>query len=288
MNVILEEHIVDHPKESLRIYDYLPGKLNIITTRKGIKKALQKGRVLVNKKRAYSGDYIYKGDCIQLLELKHLPHRVYTKAIEVLYEDDFCAVVLKPAGMIVSGNQFKTLQNTLPFNLKESKVKDKLPWPLPIHRLDAQTSGLVIIAKTYAARIKLGQLLENKMIYKRYNAIVQGYIQCQGTLNRSINGKSCLTHFKSLKTQPNKRNGHLTLLDLVPVTGRTHQLRIHLSGIGCPILGDKRYGEKGNTLKHKGLFLCAVEVSFNHPMTDKKINVSIQMPSKFNRFLPYE
>lgn len=284
MPEIIETHKVTAVPPKTRIYDYLPGRLSIITTRKGIKKALQNGLILLNKKQAKSGDYIKEKDEIELLQKEFNPNKIYNIKIPILFEDEHLAVVKKPAGMVVSGNRFKTLHNTLPFNLTASKQEDKLPWPLPIHRLDAATSGLVVIAKTYSCRVALGKLLENRKIKKEYHAIVQGKLTSKGLLNSAVQGKEALTLFETLEVIPNLRNNYVTHLKLWPLTGRKHQLRIHLSRLGFPIMGDQVYGKRGNTLLKKGLFLVATKVSFKHPVNQEIVTVSIDIPNKFNRF----
>lgn len=282
---VIETHEVKAIPSKTRIYDYLPGKLSIITTRKGIKKALQNGLVLINKKRAKSGDYIKSGDQIDLLQKDISPNKIYKTKINVMYEDEHLAIVHKPAGLVVSGNRYKTLHNALPFNLDPSKEHDSLPWPLPIHRLDAPTSGLVIIAKTYSSRVTLGEMIEQRKIHKGYEAIIQGKLSCYGLLNTNVQGKEAMTKFKSVEVIPDLRNDFVTRVKLWPVTGRKHQLRIHLSRLSFPIMGDKTYGMKGNILLKKGLFLAATEVAFKHPKTGVEIEVAIPAPSKFKRFL---
>lgn len=267
-----------------RIYDYLPGKLETIRTRKGIKKALSKRNVLLNDTPAHSGDYVKKGDIITLLEPDISLHKVFPLKVTVHYEDDWLAIVEKPAGLITSGNYYKTLHNCLPHNLTQSPQKDALPYPLTIHRLDKSTSGLVIIAKTYASRVALGQLLEKKAFQKYYYAIVQGYLNASGELNSPIGEKSALTSFQTICAVPCKRNGSLTLIRLSPITGRTHQLRIHLARLGYPIYGDQLHGDPNNTKKNKGLFLFAYRLTFKHPITAKIIDVTAPTPQKFLRY----
>jgi len=206
----------------------------------------------------------------------------------VVYEDDHMAVINKPAGISVSGNLFKTVVNTLSFNLKESSEKDKLNWPLPVHRIDNPTRGLLIVAKTKTASIKLGQAFEKKQIEKKYHAVVKGETPIEGTIETSIDGKVSVSNYLKLDSSSSLKNKQLTLLELEPKTGRTHQLRIHCSSIGHPILGDNLYGEEGNTLKHKGLFLAAVSLSFKHPITNEQLDISIPTPSKFLKRLANE
>ncbi len=280
---IIEQHIVKLSCDKERIYDYLPGKLETITTRKGIKKALRQGRILLNSKKAKSGDYINSTDVISLLEREVVPFKVFPAAIEIIYEDEYLAVVNKPAGLLTSGNAYKTLHNTLPHNLKKSSKQDALPWPLPIHRLDKPTSGLVIIAKTYESRVLLGRMMEEHQIHKTYFALVQGQIKCSGILNSPIDEKKAVTYFNTEAIFPCTKNGFLSLLKLRPKTGRKHQLRIHLARLGYPILGDTEHGNPENTLLHKGLFLVAKELNFLHPISKKELSLELPLPKKFVR-----
>ncbi|RFC53725.1 RluA family pseudouridine synthase [Brumimicrobium aurantiacum] len=286
--VQIEKLIVeDHPTK-VRIYDYLVGKLTTISSRKGIKKALSRNQVYLNGDLAKSGDFVRQGDAIVICENEIVQHKDFDIELNVVYEDDELAVVEKPSGIPVSGNTFKTLQNALPQHLKLSQAFDYLPAPLPVHRLDLLTHGLVVVAKTHSTRINLGKQFEKREVSKKYHAIVQGRLQGKGSLNTSIEGKQAKTYFHSLGVYPSVKNKWISLIELSPVSGRKHQLRIHLSRLGFPIIGDQRYGEKGNTLKHKGLFLAAVGIQFQHPKSGEIIDLNIPAPNKFQRFLERE
>lgn len=287
--IVVEKHIVSGlSNDKTRIYDYLPGKFEIISTRKGIKKAFQRKQILLNGVYAKSADFIKNNDEIKLLEKNITDHKVYDFKLEIIYEDDEIAVVVKPSGLVVSGNKFKTLQNALSSNLKPSNSKDKLPNPLTTHRIDAQTYGLVIAAKTYSSRIKMGELFEKRKIHKTYHAIVQGKLNGSGVLNTVVQDKSAETLFTSLKIIDSVKNRHISLLELSPSTGRKHQIRIHLARLGFPIVGDKLYGAKENTLKHKGLFLVATSLVFQHPKSGELLNIRIDVPQKFQNLLKRE
>lgn len=284
----IEKLTVGVVDQTTRIYDYLVGKLVTISSRKGIKKALSREQITLNDNQAHSGDYVHEGDEIKVYENKVVEHRIFEIDLNVIFEDDELAIVEKPAGIPVSGNTFKTLQNALPHHVSKSSAKDYLPIPLPVHRIDALTHGIVVVAKTHSSRIELGRLFENREVQKYYKAIVQGRLEGRGTLNTPIDGKNALTHYESLNVFPSVKNDWTSLLKLSPVTGRKHQLRIHLSRLGFPIIGDKHYGEKGNTLKHKGMFLAAIGISFQHPKTLENLLFEIELPNKFDRFLKRE
>lgn len=287
--IVLEKHVVSGlTNDKTRIYDYLVGKFEIISTRKGIKKAFKRKQILLNGLHARSGTYLKNNDKIELLELNVNENKVFKTDLDVLFEDDEIAIVVKPAGLIVSGNKFKTLQNALQPNLKQSKAKDKLPIPLTTHRLDSQTSGLVIVAKTYSSRIELGEMFEKRKVHKFYHAIVQGKLEGSGKLNSAVQEKSAETLFQSLRIIDSVKNDYISLLKLCPITGRKHQIRIHLANLGFPIVGDKLYGDQNNVLKHKGLFLAATSLEFNHPKTGKLLSFDILLPEKFSTFMKRE
>lgn len=222
---------------------------------------------------------------IELLSPQPVPPKAYSLPLEVILEDEHLAVIHKPAGILVSGNAFRTIVNALQGNLKPSEAADALPWPRPVHRLDHGTSGLLLVAKTSRALVSLGQQFESRTVQKRYRAVVIGKPQQSGTVESPIDGKEALTEYQLVRSVPSKRSGHLSLLDLFPRTGRRHQLRIHMASLGHPILGDKEYGIEGMILKGKGMFLAAVELQFTHPVTDREVVCKIEQPGKFERFL---
>ncbi|HLW30368.1 MAG TPA: RluA family pseudouridine synthase [Brumimicrobium sp.] len=286
--IVIESIRVKDSEESTRIYDYLVGKLETISSRKGIKKALSRKQITLNDKLAHSGDYVSIDDVIKLYEKEIVNLPYFDIDLNVVFEDNELAIVEKPAGIPVSGNAYKTLQNALPDHLMVSTAKDYLSIPLPVHRLDALTHGIVIIAKTHSTRVALGRMFEKRLVNKHYVAIVQGRLEGRGELNTMVDGKSALTKFESIATYPSVKNEWTSFLKLSPITGRKHQLRIHLSKLGFPIIGDQLYGEEGNTLKYKGMFLAAVGISFVHPKTNKALFFEIEAPNKFKRFLERE
>jgi len=237
---------------------------------------------------ADTGKWVQAGQVIQLMEPERKPVKVFELHLPILFEDEYMAVIDKPAGIVVSGNQYRTIQNALPYNLSISKVEDALPCPMPAHRLDHATSGLLLIAKTRKARVVLGTQFEDKQIKKKYQAIVIGQTPVSGAIDFPIDGKITHTRFEKNQIVRSLKNDYLTLLDLYPTTGRTHRLRIHLANSGWPILGDKLYGQEGMILKNKGLFLTAVGLSFPHPITEDLISITKDAPAKFGLLLDRE
>lgn len=281
---ILDSHTVSEANHQERLSDlaFLAFQ-KIIPSKKGIKKAIKLGCLLVDGQTGDSGWRIKSGQRIDLLADYSKVPKIYALDIPVLYEDDHVAVLNKPAGLVVSGNAFRTLYNTLGHNIQKSSLQDALPYPTPCHRLDKATSGCILIAKTKTAQIEIGNQFANKEIQKEYVCIVHGLIDEKGTINLPINGQVALSTFKSVKKIWTSSGDIWSIVQLHPQTGRTHQLRIHLSAIGHPILGDKLYGKKGNILLHKGLFLCAKAISYT--MAGEYNSISLELPKKFNRII---
>ncbi len=279
---ILETHIVPAIDQKVRLQEYGINMFKTITTKSALKKAIKRSEILIDGKVADTAHWIEEGQEIHLVEssLKS-SGKIFKLKLEVVYEDDFLAVVNKPAGFPTSGNYYKTILNALPFNLKKSSEFDALKSPMPVHRLDGPTSGLLLVAKTKEAQLRLHKQFEEKKIQKKYIAVVTGRTMPEGVINLELDGKTALTRYETYKSLESLRNDWLSLLSLFPETGRTHQLRRHLAAIEHPIVGDTQYGIKGKTLLHKGLFLAAVGLEFSHPILEKQLQLEVAPPSKF-------
>jgi len=259
-----------------------------LSTKSAFKKAIKKGEIRVNKEPATTGHIVKPNEEITWQENDQIPENLYHIDLEIIFEDDHLAVVNKPAGIVVNGNQFRTLENALPLNLRPSEQPDGLAMPRAIHRLDAPTGGLIIIAKTADARVKLSRQMEQKEIRKTYHAVVIGETRDTWRSEVPVDEKSATTLFEKVTSVPSLRSGTLTLVKAMPLTGRTHQIRIHLAGANTPILGDKTYGKEGLIMRRKGLFLCATGVEFKHPYTEEPLSIEIKPPGKFGNFMQGE
>lgn len=271
-----------------RLSDYACTIFPAIPSRKGIKKAIKRGAIIVDGKPAETGRWVIPGMKIDWIYTEHKVPKKFELELEVVYEDEQLAVIWKPAGLVVSGNQFRTVENALAHNVQRSTQQDALQWARPIHRLDAPTSGLLLVAKTMKALVSLSRQFEQQKIKKKYAAVVIGKTPEQGVFEQAIEDKPAYTRFERIDCVSSLRNTYLSLLYLYPKTGRTHQLRRHLADADFPIMGDKLYGTTGEILKGKGLFLTALELSFLHPETEEELTISMDVPYKFTALLARE
>ncbi|MDD5505737.1 MAG: RluA family pseudouridine synthase [Candidatus Omnitrophica bacterium] len=212
--------------------------------------------------------------------------------LEIIYEDKDLAIINKPIGLVVHpapGNYEHTLVNALLARFKElSEINPQRPGI--VHRLDKDTSGVMVIAKNNSSHLKLSRQFAVHSIQRKYTAIVKGRMEFDENVieapiarhafkrenmavNFSANARYAKTYYRTLK-----RTGALSLLELEPFTGRTHQLRVHLAFIGHPILGDKKYGKSGEFVR---LALHAQALGFIHPSTGKFVEFHSPLPQEF-------
>jgi 23S rRNA pseudouridine1911/1915/1917 synthase len=252
-------------------------------TKSALKKALKKQYIRVNDAIATSATFINGGECISLsIPKESRPNKKLIFKLDVLFEDDYLAVIHKPAGILVSGNSFKTITNALAQNIKESKLPDACS-PQPVHRLDFATTGILLIGKTHPSIRTLNKMFENKAVKKTYYAITIGKMNDSGKITSEIDGKESQSDYTLCGTVSSERFGNLNLVQLEPQTGRRHQLRKHLLSIGNPILGDAVYGIENLILKGKGLYLHANSLEFIHPFTNKEIHIIDELPRRFKK-----
>lgn len=277
--------LLDEPAR-LSEYACIAFKENI-PSRKGIKKRIKQNGITVDGVVGQTGTWIKGGELLELMDVSAQSPKYFDLPLEIIYEDQYLAVINKPAGYPVSGNQFKTIQNAIINQLEKSSCSDALSWPKPVHRLDSATSGLLIFSKTYACSKAFNQLFHNSGISKTYHAIVVGEIRGKGIIDTELNSQKAITEYEEVNCFESLRTDCLTLVKLKPITGRTHQLRIHLASIKHPIFGDKLYG--GESVYHgKGLFLCATNLEFNHPINKNPLSLHIALPNKFNSLIKRE
>ena len=275
-------------KKPRRVFDYIvENSSQVLPSKSAVKKAFKKKQILINGLVATTGDWLKEGDDVSYEVGEINLQKVFPLDLEVLFEDEFIAVINKPAGYSVSGNFHKTIQNALSHNLRISTQIDALPIFRPVHRLDKLTTGILLIAKTKSAQISFGKQFELHEISKTYYALVKGKLEGFGFFDQAIEGLSSFTEFKSLKIEKSLSYNWVSLVELKPKTGRTHQLRIHLAKAGFPIIGDYVHDTE-NVLRGKGLFLAACEIEFIHPQTNEKNSFKISRPNKYNSLLERE
>lgn len=219
--------------------------------------------------------------------------------LNIVYEDNAVIVVNKPQGLCVHpapGNESGTLVNGLVFHCGDDlSAINGVIRPGIVHRIDKDTSGLLIVAKNNDAHLKLSEQLKERKAMRKYVALVNGNIkEDNGTINKPIgrnpsdrkkmavvsNGREAVTHFKVLE-----RFGQYTLMECVLETGRTHQIRVHLASIGHSIVGDPLYGIKKEHFNLQGQLLHAKTIGFVHPETNKMMEFTSEIPTYFEDIL---
>lgn len=288
--------IIVEEETQKRIDSYLATKLDI--SRSKIQKLIKEGKVLVNDK-LISANYLVKlNDQIQVndelnYEISVEPENI---PLDIVYEDDDLLVINKASGMVVHpapGHYTNTLVNALLYRFNITSG-DKMR-PGIVHRLDKDTSGLMLVAKNEETHEKLSKMIGNKEVERRYLAITTGVIKTDtGTIDAPIgrdqrnrlkmqvtdvNAKEAITHFKVLKRY--KAN---TLIECILETGRTHQIRVHLAYINYPIVNDPLYGKEKNCTEF-GQMLHSKSIRFNHPRTNKELYFEVEPPKEFKEKL---
>lgn len=266
-----------------------PARLDVVTmtlfdafpTRSSARKACRRGEIRVDGEPREGAWWVEPGQLVERLEPEVHRHRVFPLPLEVLVDDPYLAVVVKPPGFRVNGNRHRTIEHALPANLLRSDQPDALAAPRPVHRLDAPTGGLLVCAKTATALAELGRAFQERRVHKRYRAICIGRLEGEGRVEVPVEGRAAASRYVPVLHHHALRTTWLTTVDLFPETGRTHQLRRHLASLGHPILGDTEYGLPGKTLRGKGLFLWAVELGLDHPITGERLQVETPEPAKF-------
>jgi len=285
-DALIQSFQVPKLERTVRLSDLSFTYFRSLHSRKAVKNAVKKGLIYVNGKRGFTADYISGGEMISLFaDPNEKPRSQIELKLEVIYEDEYLALVNKPAGIVVSGNKNWTLEHALNGNLKLS-LQDDTTEPEPIHRLDYPTTGVLLVGKTRSTIIRLNQLFEQGKTHKTYHAICIGKMDKKGLIEMPIDGKPAKSSYEVIKTAISPRFEYLNLVKLNPHTGRRHQLRKHLASMGNPILGDLDYGKTGLILKGKGLYLHASSLEFVHPVTSEKVLFEAKLPKKFQKIFP--
>ena len=277
-----DEYVAPDHVGRIRVDRFAAAVVPGLPTVRSAYKAARRGELWLNGEVCESSRFVNPGDRLRWVPGDRPLPRVYERPIEVLFMDDQLAVVLKPAGLRVSGNVHRTLEHALPTSLALSPAEGALPRPAPVHRLDARTSGLLAVARTATAAASLGRQFQAREVHKRYRALLIGRLDGEGVVEIEVEGRHALTRYAAVEHTRSPRSDWLTTVDLFPVTGRTHQLRRHMAHVGHPVLGDGRYGIPGMVLRGAGLFLCAVQIRLRHPITGEAIDVTAPEPAKFD------
>ena len=268
-------------------------------SRSYITKMIDENKVLVNSKPEKQSYKLKLNDILEyeFLEEKPLDITGQDLNLDMVYEDEDVAVVNKPKGMVVHpacGNYENTLVHGLLYELDDLATINGVVRPGIVHRIDKDTSGLLMIAKNDEASLALTEQLKNHSCKRRYQALVYGTIvENRGKINAPIGrdkddrkkmavtklGKEAITHFTVLK-----RYKGFTLIECALETGRTHQIRVHLEYIGHPLVGDKVYGRR-KVIGDGGQFLHAKVLGFNHPRTNEWLEFDSEIPAYFKEFL---
>ena len=286
--------------ENMRLDAYISSKKTNLS-RTNIQRLIEEGNVLVNGQKKKISYKVQIGDNIEINipEAKETSIKAENIPVEVVYEDDDIIVVNKPKGMVVhpaNGNPDGTLVNAIMAMCKGSLsgIGGEIR-PGIVHRLDKDTSGLLIVAKNDLAHINMSNQIKERKVKKIYIALVKGNInENEATINMPIgrstkdrkkmavrkDGKEAITHFKVLKRYKN-----YTLLEVKIDTGRTHQIRVHMAEIGHPVVGDMVYSKGKNEFGVEGQMLHSKSLDFKHPITGKEMHLEARLPEYFEKVL---
>lgn len=284
-------------KENVRIDVFLTE--NTEFSRNKISQVIKKGEVLVNNKKVSASYKVKIGDVINynepapdIIDLE--PEKM---DLDIVYEDDYLVIINKPSGLVVhpaAGNYSHTLVNGLLYHFNNISNKKSIR-PGIVHRLDKDTSGLMIVAKDDKTHDLLAGMIKNKQVERKYLALVWGILRHEkGTIDApigrdindrqkytvtDINSKNSITHFKVIE-----RFKEVSLLECKLDTGRTHQIRVHMEYIGHPIVNDPVYGRR-KIINDFGQMLHSKSIKLIHPITNKELFFEVEPPKEFNEIL---
>lgn len=291
------EFIVEDLDEKKRLDVYLASMID--WTRSQIKLQIDNGKALVNGKVQKAGFLVKNGDVVTLIFSKEVinaePENI---PLDIVYEDADLAIINKPQGMVVHpapGAYNHTLVNALLFHFENlSKSEDKVR-PGIVHRIDKDTSGLLVVAKNDSAHANLSKQIAEHSCFRHYFALLEGNLKedngdvetfiSRSTIDRKImcvseTGKKAITHYHVIE-----RFKDYCLVEFVLETGRTHQIRVHSKFLGHPIVGDKTYGIKNQRFNLDGQLLHAYKLELTHPVTGQRMSFECEMPIYFKNIL---
>ena len=282
-------------ENNIRLDKYLEDEIDF--TRSKIKKLVDNGNILVNDKKVKAGYLVRENDIIVINDDEFNENNITAENIplDIIYEDEYLMVVNKPSGMVVHpaiGNYHGTLVNALMYHCNNLSTINGNIRPGIVHRIDADTSGLLLVAKNDSVHENLAKQISEKSVKRKYICLVHGVIdEDSATIDAPIgrdshdrkkmavtaeNSKNAVTHIKVLERYKNA-----TLIECVLETGRTHQIRVHMNYIGHPVVNDPVYGYKRMDDSEFGQMLHAEEIGFVHPVTGKYLEFSVKPPVKF-------
>ncbi|WP_315066877.1 RluA family pseudouridine synthase [uncultured Clostridium sp.] len=291
--------VVDEKDQGIRIDKYLSEVFND-KSRSFIQGLIEKENIKVNNKIPKSNYKVKSSDEIEVMidepELLNVdPEDI---PIDILYEDEDVVVVNKQQGMVVHpapGNYNGTLVNALLFHCTDLSSINGVVRPGIVHRIDKDTSGVLVVAKNDESHNKLSEQLKDHSMKREYYALVEGRIKNdKGTIDKPLarnkkdrlkigiveGGKRAVTHYEVIE----RYNGY-TLIKCILETGRTHQIRVHMASIGFPLVGDPLYGFKKQKFKLKGQMLHAKTLGFIHPSKNEYIEFTTELPEYFQVIL---
>ena len=293
----MEIKVIDN--DGIRLDKYLMDKLDV--SRSKIQKLVDNENILVNGIKTKSSYVVKLNDTIEILSMDDEEIDVEAENIEldIVYEDDYLLVVNKPSGMVVhpgNGNYNHTLVNALMYHCNNLSTVNGSIRPGIVHRIDADTSGLLLVAKNDMAHNDLAKQISEKSVVRKYVCLVHGVINedsatIDAPIGRDKNNrkKMCVTADNSKDAVTNirvlERYSSSTLIECSLETGRTHQIRVHMEYINHPVVNDPVYGYNKLDDKDFGQMLHAKEIGFVHPVTHEFMDFKVEPPVKFMEIL---
>ena len=284
-------------KNNIRIDSYITEETDY--SRSKTAKGIKEGKILVNNKPVQASYKVKEKDIIEIEPLEEevidvIPEKM---DLDIVYEDEYLAIINKKSGVVVHpavGNYSHTLVNGLMYHFNTIS-KEKTIRPGIVHRLDKDTSGLMVVAKNDKVHEQLSNMIKEKQVERKYLALVWGIVKHEkGTIdapigrdinNRQkytvtdINSKDSITHFKTLK-----RYKEATLIECKLDTGRTHQIRVHMEYIGHPVVNDPVYVRR-KIINNFGQMLHSKSIKFTHPVTKELLSFEVEPPKEFIEIL---